>query len=430
MARSKWPEGTDDLLGEILTDAFGDDEQLWAFRQAFEDNVPLPADAFVVGEPVEVLEIDYDGNVRRSLTARCRRQDGSEHVVAAAELSFLEGSAGARFSAAYRKWLGLDPPTQSVAVPARRPRRHKATADGIDLDAPVELVVLAPKSNAARCRLLGTERVLTLRSSQVWDMVPGEIVTVRPNKRWQYAGHAYLSGRIDGHRLDVPALGLTPLHLRHEWEWNPADEYWGEEDEPLEEWAQTIIAHGPRPSFEMEQVLPGTDPHDWDRDPILEASERNETGDRAGAVTLLNDMLAADLRCLDAHAHLGNFAFEDRPERAIRHYETGLRIGELSLSQGFDGVLPWGRIDNRPFLRCMHGYGLCLWRLGRMAEAAAIFERMLWLNPPGWVVGGSGGGGGSVLGGWEDNPADNQGVRFILPEVRSGQRWEDQHGRR
>jgi tetratricopeptide (TPR) repeat protein len=298
------------------------------------------------------------------------------------------------------------------------------------LDAPVGLVVLAPNSNAARCRLLGAERVLTLRSSQVWDMVPGEIVTVCPHKRWQYAGHPYLSGRIDGHRLDVPALGLAPLHLRDEWEWNPTDEHWGEEDKPVEEWAQAIIAHGPRPSFEMEQVLPGTDPDDWDRDPILEASERNEAGDRAGAVALLNDMLAADLRCLDAHAHLGNFAFEDRPERAIRHYEAGLRIGELSLSQGFDGVLPWGRIHNRPFLRCMHGYGLCLWRLGRLAEAAAIFERMLWLNPPGWVVGGSGGGGGSVLGGWEENPSDNQGVRFILPKVRSGQRWEDQHGLR
>jgi len=40
----------------------------------------LPADAFVVGEPVTVLEIDYDGNERRGLTVRCRREDGSEDV--------------------------------------------------------------------------------------------------------------------------------------------------------------------------------------------------------------------------------------------------------------------------------------------------------------------------------------------------------------
>jgi len=64
MTRSKWPEGTDELLDGILTDAFGDDEQLWAIHQAFEDHVPMPADAVVVGEPVEVLETDYDGNGR------------------------------------------------------------------------------------------------------------------------------------------------------------------------------------------------------------------------------------------------------------------------------------------------------------------------------------------------------------------------------
>ncbi len=52
MNKTDWPEGTEVLLEEILTDAHGDDEQLWALRQAFEYNVPLPADAFVIGQPV------------------------------------------------------------------------------------------------------------------------------------------------------------------------------------------------------------------------------------------------------------------------------------------------------------------------------------------------------------------------------------------
>jgi hypothetical protein len=30
-------------------------------------------------------------------------------------------------------------------------------------------------------------------------------------------------------------------------------------------------------------------------------------------------------------------------EEAIKHYEIGIRIGELSLDAGFDGVLPLGR---------------------------------------------------------------------------------------
>ena len=85
----------DRLLDEILTDAYDDDEQLWALQQALEDNVELPADAFVIGEPVSVTGIDYDGNETRGLTATCQRENGSEHVVAAAELAFDQRSAGA-----------------------------------------------------------------------------------------------------------------------------------------------------------------------------------------------------------------------------------------------------------------------------------------------------------------------------------------------
>ena len=62
--RDKKSPELDRLIDEIIVDAYGDDEQLWAFRQAFEDNVAMPAEAFVVGEPVTVMRIDYDGNER------------------------------------------------------------------------------------------------------------------------------------------------------------------------------------------------------------------------------------------------------------------------------------------------------------------------------------------------------------------------------
>jgi hypothetical protein len=52
---------------------------------------------------------------------------------------------------------------------------------------------------------------------------------------------------------------------------------------------------------------------------------------------------------INAHVHLGNLAFDRWTNDAIPHYEAGLRVGELSLGDGFDGVLPWGRIHNRPF---------------------------------------------------------------------------------
>jgi tetratricopeptide (TPR) repeat protein len=151
----------------------------------------------------------------------------------------------------------------------------------------------------------------------------------------------------------------------------------------------------------MEQIVPGEDPDNPDSDPIVEAVELYEGGLGGDAIDLLMDLLEADLRCLDAHAHLGNFAFSHSPKRALQHYEMGLRIGNSSLGPGFDNVLCWGAIDNRPFLRCLHGYGLCLWRLGRRDEAEKAFVRMLRLNPP-----------------------DNQGARFILDEVRAGNKWK------
>ncbi len=392
----------DELIAEITVDAYEDDETLWAFRQAFEDTVSLPLDGFVIGEPVSVVGIDYDGNERRGLTARCRREDGSEHVVAASDIVLPQGSSAARHVGAYRKWLGLQPYPSETPAPARRKRQHKVTAEDLDLSGPVELIALGVTERAVRCRLLGSDRRLTLRATRLWDVVPGEIVTVKPRKQWTYAGHPYLSGEIESTRLDVGALGLVPLRIEDMGTWDPREHYWGEEGEPIEEWARPIIARGPRPEFEMEQVLPGEDPGDPFEDPITESNDLKDAGDHPGAHKILMDLCHSDLRCLDAHAHLGNFVFDHRPKDAIRHYEVGLRIGELSLDERFEGVLLWGHVDNRPFLRCMKGYGLCLWRLARFDEAGRVFERMLWLNP-----------------------SDNQGARFLLEDVRARKQWEE-----
>lgn len=392
----------DEMIAEITVDAYGDNEQLWAFRQAFEDDIALPADGFVIGVPVSVIAVDYDGNERSGLTARCRREDGSEYVVAASDVVLPQASAGARYIAAYRRWLNLDPYPAETRKPSRHRRQHKAEDDEIDLSKPVEMVALSVKERAARCRLLGSDRIITLRASRLWDVVPGSILTVTPRKQWRYGGHPCLSGEIQSTRIDVKALDLMPLGLEDMGMWDPKDEYWGEEDEPVEEWAKPIIAHGPRPMFEMEQVLPGEDHDDPFNDPITRSNDLKDAGERAEAVKILMELCRADLRCLDAHSHLGNFVFDHHPQDAIRHYEVGLRIGELSLGDDFTGVLPWGLIDNRPFLRCVHGYGLCLWRLGRFDEAEHIFQQMLWLNP-----------------------SDNQGVRFLIDEVKEKTAWED-----
>ena len=61
-----------------------------------------------------------------------------------------------------------------------------------------------------------------------------------------------------------------------------------------------------------------------------------------------------------------------------------------------------GAIINHPFLCCLNGYGLCLRRLRRFAEAEQVLDRMLRLHP-----------------------TDNQGVRFLLEEVRARKPLQD-----
>ena len=142
----------DRLIEETITDAYGDDEQLWAFHSALEDGIELPCDAFVIGEPVSVVEFDYDGNLRRGLVARCRREDGSEYTVSASEVVLAEQSKGGHLIAAYRKWSGLAPWPEQAAPHPRRKRRHKVAATDLDSSGPIELAVLSVKEKAARCR--------------------------------------------------------------------------------------------------------------------------------------------------------------------------------------------------------------------------------------------------------------------------------------
>ncbi len=392
----------DAVLDEILVDAYGEDEQLCALCEGIGEALELPIDAQVVGVPVSLVALDYEGGSRRGLVARCRRSDGSEHRVAFADVMLPADAPGAPYLQAYCAWLGIEP---TLAPPSRGDSASSSGGEAeIDLTKTVDLVVLRVKERALRCRVPGREGVITLRAGARYGLVAGQIATLQPRKQWRFKGHPYLSGEILRTRIDAAALGLTPLRLEPFGSWDPADHYWGEEGEPLEPRLEAVRAGGPRPMFEMEQVVPGADPDEPFDDPILLAGELVEHGDREEAEDILAELLEADLRCLDAHAHLGNRYFDTSPEWALNHYEVGVRIGELSLPSDADDmpVLPWGLIDNRPWLRCMYGHGLCLWRLERWEEAERVFERMLWLNP-----------------------TDNQGVRFLIDEVVARTAWTD-----
>lgn len=273
---------------------------------------------------------------------------------------------------------------------------------------PLDVAVLKVGQSSARVRpLVGEVNPVTFRCSVASELIPGQVATILFERSWTHAGHPYASGKILGARIDIARLGLEPLPLEDSGPMNAR-----EECEPYERsdpyfrlWR--MITAKPRQAFEMHKIAwdARADVDDPDSAPVCDAAELFESGDTIGAHKLLMKVLAEDLRCIDAHGHLGNHVFDFSPQRAIRHYEIGVGIGELSLGKSFSGFLPWGMLYNRPFLRCLHGLGLCLWRLERSHEAEKIFERILWLNPN-----------------------DNQGVRFCWSAVRRGIPWSPDDG--
>jgi tetratricopeptide (TPR) repeat protein len=172
-----------------------------------------------------------------------------------------------------------------------------------------------------------------------------------------------------------------PLALQPMGSWDPADQYWGEPGQEVHPLYRAIIAAGLRPEFEMEQVIPGVEEDDWDSDPVADAAELRRAGGDAEARRILEGLIVADERCIDAWVHLGNIAFDMKgPKAALELYDTAVAIGEQSLPAQFDGVLPRGIVDNRPFHRALHGLGLCAWRQRRWDDAEAIFTNLLWID--------------------------------------------------
>jgi hypothetical protein len=253
------------------------------------------------------------------------------------------------------------------------------------------------------------ERVVVRTGISQVRPVPGELFTLEVERTWVFGHTRYAKGLVTAARLDVPSLGLEPLGLTDYGLRDPEEESWLFEEggHPVYE---EMRAAGPRRCCEMEQVVPEDAVKlEWEEDPILEAVELVAAGGTFAAEELLGDLLTADLRCLDAHAHLAyvqlRSGWHDALERATRHYRVGLAIGELTLGPAFPDLLPWGLIDNRPYLRCLDGHAVCLWRRGDLGAAADIFRRLLWLNPH-----------------------DNTGARFNLAAIDAGRSWEEATG--
>ncbi len=234
------------------------------------------------------------------------------------------------------------------------------------------------------------------------------------------------------------ALGAPPARERGEF--TPAELLEVADTDPVEDgpdgggdrpqagtdWWRRLVDAGPRPDAALPDPYPAG--HDPDGGvPIDHALDRRDaTGDVDAYERDLKQIIRAEPRDIDAYAHLGHLYLSlashggdlivtpppDARQKAtwvrtaLGHYQSGVAIAELAMPDPFTAVLRWAELDNRPFLRALHGLALALWRLGRFDQAQTTLHNMLWLNP-----------------------MDNQGARMLLPDVRARRRYEDTEDR-
>lgn len=126
-------------------------------------------------------------------------------------------------------------------------------------------------------------------------------------------------------------------------------------------------------------------------DGLLDAHATGELNDTR-YLAALNRLLVEAPDFVDVHAHIAShWHRHGKPKKALDAALLGLSVSNRHIPEGFSGRIEWGHLDNRPYLRAMHIALLSYMRLRRHKDAVTIIELMM-----------------------ARNPADNQGVRFLL----------------
>jgi tetratricopeptide (TPR) repeat protein len=111
-------------------------------------------------------------------------------------------------------------------------------------------------------------------------------------------------------------------------------------------------------------------------------------------------LIEKDPTFIDAYNSLGaDFLKRDKDKKALEYYLQSYRIMEDFIPHDLTIEILWGTLGNRPFLRTLHGLGLCYMKLHEINKAIELFEALL-----------------------KYNPNDNQGVRYLLGDLHLANR--------
>jgi len=132
-------------------------------------------------------------------------------------------------------------------------------------------------------------------------------------------------------------------------------------------------------------------------DKFDEGIELWETGHARAAEKIYKEIIAEFPGFIDVYHQLAILYEESgRDQLAFENWLRGYQVGKQAFPHNFTpgkDLLPWAFLENRPFLRCTHAFGLCFFDGGNLAKAMELFEFII-----------------------SANPNDNQGIRALLVE--------------
>ena len=110
-----------------------------------------------------------------------------------------------------------------------------------------------------------------------------------------------------------------------------------------------------------------------------------DEGNLLEAARIFKSVLAQMPDHIDAIHHLAMISLDHGfTDQARELWEQSVRIGRKAFSPDFQygqDHLKWIDLDNRPFLRCLHGLALAKYHNGQVEDALQLFMELLSLNP-------------------------------------------------
>ncbi len=232
-----------------------------------------------------------------------------------------------------------------------------------------QYIVLKLNNMGYRTRDLETGKIVSVKSAIDFKTFELDTITLEIEKEWEFKKTSYVSGTVLKSELLLENINVPPLEYDkvglHEYEFKDYTGY----------------------GFFRPDI-----------DPITEATEM-EPQKRYDALARLWEKFP---QCIDALVHMGTMSFESkRAFKSMFNCLSGaIHIAEQRLPIDDEAQFPWILLNNRPYLRALHGLCLWYWKGGDFEKAEALAEKILRLNP-----------------------MDNQGARFVLAAVKSREEY-------